>query len=154
MVRSHFAVILALLALHFCGTTVHANTINEVVDGPISAETDHVIDGNTISLSRRRPGRNRRSRSMGDSAGLTRPSFTRNAKSFAPLPSEPRRLSRKLCLPPVRWSRPGIQATNISAGFLPMSRRRTGNPAHDLLATGQAVPYNGGHRPAAHCRSK
>ena len=28
------------------------------------------------------------------------------------------------------------------------------NPAHDLLVTGQAVPYHGGHKPAAHCQSK
>jgi micrococcal nuclease len=28
------------------------------------------------------------------------------------------------------------------------------NPAHDLLATGQDVPYNGGHKPAARCQSE
>jgi hypothetical protein len=28
------------------------------------------------------------------------------------------------------------------------------NPAHDLLAAGQAVPSNGGHKPAARCQSE
>jgi endonuclease YncB( thermonuclease family) len=39
---------LALLALHFCGTPVCANTIHEAVDGPVSAEIVGVIDGDTI----------------------------------------------------------------------------------------------------------
>jgi hypothetical protein len=32
-------------SLHFRGTPVHANTINEVVDGPVSAENVCVIYG-------------------------------------------------------------------------------------------------------------
>jgi len=142
------------IALPLYGKLAFANSIREVVGGPVSAEIVRVIDGDTI-LVEASPWPQQTIEVYVRLRGIDALELHSKCQEIRVAAEQ-----AWAALEEVMPATGEVQLTRISGDkyfsriLADVTTKDRRNPAHDLLASGQAVAYNGGHKPVQHCSSE
>ena len=128
-----------------------ANTVHEMIEGPVSAEIVRVVDGDTI-LVEASPWPQQTIEVYVRLRGIDAPELHSKCEAVR---AEAERA--QAALEDIIPATGEVQLTRISGDkyfgriLADVTTPDGQNPAKVLLATGHAVTYNGGRKPAEHC---